>query len=87
MGVSQDEVDTYDPRSPRMKVVLTLGTVLTVANIYWIVLAEAVLRTIHMTVQSIAFSAVFCLFILILANFILHRFLPNIALTKAELTD
>jgi len=70
---------------PRMKTVLILGTLLTVANCYWIVLAEAIRRTMHLTVQSIAFNAVFCLFVLILLNMMLRHFLPRIALTKPEL--
>jgi hypothetical protein len=70
---------------PRMKVVLILGTLLTVANCYWIVMAEAIRRTMHLTVQSIAFNAVFCLFILILLNMVLRYFLPKIALTQSEL--
>jgi hypothetical protein len=68
-----------------MKIVLSLGTLLTVANIYWVVLAEAIWRTIHMTVQSIAFNAVFCLFLLIILNMALQRFLPRIALNRPEL--
>jgi hypothetical protein len=71
--------------SQRMIFVLILGTILTIANCYWIVTAEAIRRTIHMTVQSIAFNAIFCLFILILINIPLLRFLPNIALRKSEL--
>jgi hypothetical protein len=70
---------------PRMKIVLVLGTLLTVANCYWIVMAEAIRRTMHLTVQSIAFNAVFCLFVLILLNMVLRYYLPRIALTKPEL--
>jgi hypothetical protein len=66
-----------------MKIVL--GTLLTVANCYWIVMAEAIRRTMHLTVQSIAFNAVFCLFVLILLNMALRYFLPKIALTQPEL--
>jgi hypothetical protein len=71
--------------SQRMIFVLILGTILTIANCYWIVTAEAIRRTIHITVQSIAFNAIFCLFILILINILLLRFLPNIAFRKSEL--
>ena len=69
---------------PRLGVVLILGTLLTVGNCYWIVLAEAMFRTIHITVQSIAFNAVFCLFVLVLVNMGLQRFLPRMTLTKSE---
>ena len=68
-----------------MKIVLALGTVLTVANCYWVVLAEAIWRTMHLSVQSIAFNAVFCLFILVVVNLALQRFLPRAALSKSEL--
>lgn len=71
--------------SQRMIFVLVLGTILTIANCYWIVTAEAIRRTMHMTVQSIAFNAIFCLFFLILINILLLRFLPGIALRKSEL--
>ena len=46
-------------RKPRMKIVLALGTVLTVANCYWVVLAEARWRTMHLSVQSIAWFPLF----------------------------
>lgn len=73
-------------RPPRMRIVLTLGTFLTVANVYWAVLAEVVWGgAIHITLQSIAFSAVFCLFILTLVNMALQRLLPKTALSKSEL--
>jgi len=70
---------------PRMKLVLILGTILAVANCYWIIMAEAIRRTMHLTVQSIAFNAVFCLFVLILLNMLLRHFSPRIAMTRSEL--
>ena len=77
---------TISPENPyRRGVVLALGTFMTIGNCYWIVLAEAMFRTIHLTVQSIAFNAVFCLFILVLVNLGLQRYLPRTALTKPEL--
>lgn len=73
------------PQRPRMLIVLTLGTILTVANCYWIVLAEAIRRTMHLTVQSVPFNAIFCLFVLILINVLLSRILPKATLSKTEL--
>ena len=69
----------------RLGVVLTIGTLLTVANCYWMVQAEAMLRTIHMTVQSIAINAIFFLFFLNLINMALKRLLPSASITRSEL--
>ena len=72
-------------QKPRLGVVLIIGTLLTVANCYWMVLAEAMFRTIHMTVQSIAMNAIFFLFFLNLINMALKRFLPRAVLSKSDL--
>ena len=72
-------------QQPRLGVVLIIGTLLTVANCYWMVLAEAMFRTIHMTVQSIAMNAIFFLFFLNLINMALKRFLPRAVLSKSDL--
>ena len=69
----------------RLWVVLTVGIFLTIANCYWMVLAEAMFRTIHMTVQSIAMNAIFFLFFFNLINMGLKRFLPNAVLNKSDL--
>ncbi len=69
----------------RLWVVLTIGTFLTMANCYWMVLAEAMFRTIHMTVQSIAMNAIFFLFFLNLINMGLKRVMPRAVLNKSDL--
>ena len=69
----------------RLWVVLTVGTFLTMANCYWMVLAEAMFRTIHMTVQSIAMNAIFFLFFLNLINMGLKRVMPRAVLNKSDL--
>ena len=68
-----------------MAVVLTVGSFLTVANCYWITVAEAMWFAIHITVLSIFFNAVFCLFVLLLVNTPLKRHLPRAALSPPEL--
>ena len=68
-----------------MAVVLVLGSLLTVANCYWIVVAEAMWFAIHITVLSIFFNAVFCLFVVLIANAAVKRYFPQIALSSPEL--
>jgi len=75
-----------EPIQPqRMAFVLSIGLLLTVANCYWIVVAEAMWFAIHITVMSIFFNAVFCLFVLLLINLLLKKVAPSLALSKAEL--
>jgi len=75
-----------EPRQPqRMGFVLSIGLLLTVANCYWIVVAEAMWFAIHITVMSIFFNAVFSLFVLLLLNLLLKKVAPSFSLSKAEL--
>lgn len=69
----------------RMLLVLSIGLLLTFANCYWIIVAEAMWFAIHITVMSIFFNAVFCLFVLLLVNLLLKRISPKVVISKAEL--
>ncbi|MBC8233402.1 hypothetical protein H8E77_27960 [bacterium] len=68
----------------RMGRVLLLGVILTIANCYWITVAEAMWFAIHITVMSIFFNAVFSLFVLLLVNLGLQKLAPRSALSAPE---
>jgi hypothetical protein len=80
--LAKPELEEARQRLPRT---LILGTLFVIANCYWIVVAEAMWFSIHITVLSIFFNAVFCMFVLILLNFALKRFLPSLSLTRGEI--
>ncbi len=69
----------------RMGRVLLVGSVLTVLQCYWIVVAEAIWFAIHLTVQSLVFTAIFALVVLMLVNAALRALRPRAAFTRQEL--
>ncbi|MCC6444873.1 MAG: hypothetical protein IT210_15625 [Armatimonadetes bacterium] len=62
-----------------------LACLLSALNAYWIVKTEVVWAFIHATVLSIFFNVLFCLFIVVLLNRLLTRFLPRQALQPGEM--
>lgn len=64
---------------------LIIGGILIFVNCYWIMVAEAMLFQVNLTVISIFFSAVFILFIVLSFNQLLRRFLPKSSLSNSEL--
>ena len=56
---------------------LLIGSVLVFVNCYWIVMAEAVWFTVHMTVISLFFNSVFTLFITLVLNQFLKKLFPK----------
>jgi hypothetical protein len=69
----------------RMTRVLLVGGLLTAFQCYWIVVAEAMWFAIHLTVQSIFFTAVFGLVLVMGANAALRAVHPRLAFTRQEL--
>ncbi len=64
---------------------LLIGSVLLIVNCYWIVVAEAMWFTIHITVISLFFNTVFTLFLVLIFNQFLKKFLPKSRLSNGEL--
>jgi len=56
-----------------------------VANAYWLVIGNEVWYSLHFTLVSLFFNTIFSLFVLILLNFLVKKFLPNFALSQREL--
>ncbi|GIX08136.1 MAG: hypothetical protein KatS3mg115_2539 [Candidatus Poribacteria bacterium] len=73
------------PPRERLGWVLIVGSLLTVLQCYWIVVAEAMWFSIHLTVQSIFFTAVFALVVLMLFNAGLRAVRRNLAFSRQEL--
>lgn len=69
----------------RMGRVLVVGSVLTALQCYWIVVAEAIWFAIHLTVQSLIFTAIFALVILMALNVALKALHPRLSFTRQEL--
>ncbi|MEO2003723.1 MAG: DUF6785 family protein [Candidatus Poribacteria bacterium] len=65
--------------------VLLVGSVLTALQCYWIVVAEAIWFAIHLTVQSLIFTAIFALVILTALNVALKALHPRLSFTRQEL--
>jgi hypothetical protein len=64
---------------------LLIGSVLLFLNCYWIIIAEAMFFRVHITVISLFFNTVFTLFVVILINQIIKKFLPKSSLSNSEL--
>lgn len=64
---------------------LIIGSVLLFVNCYWIVVAEAMWFTVHITVISLFFNTIFTLFLVLAFNQLLKRFLPKTSLGNGEL--
>ncbi len=64
------------------------GAILAVLNSFWVIYVGGLWLSgsgIHMSAMSIFFSAIFCLFFIILANLLLQRYLPRYAFSKGEI--
>ena len=64
---------------------LTLGCILIIPNVYWIVLAESMDFSIHITMQSVFFNSVLSVLFLILISILLNRFSANLQLGAQQL--
>ena len=64
---------------------LTIGCILIIPNVYWIVLAESMDFSIHITMQSIFFNSVLSVLFLILISIVLNRFSANLQLGSQQL--
>ena len=64
---------------------LIIGIALIPINCYWIIKTEVVWRSLHATVLSLFFNAVFCLFILKGLSSVIEKFRPRAGLSQSEL--
>ena len=62
-----------------------IGCLLIIPNVYWIVLAESMDFSIHITMQSIFFNSLLSILLLILINIVLKRFSVNLQLSSQQL--
>ena len=78
-------VDPSNQSKPASWRAIALGLILIPINCYWLVQVELVQFSTYPTIISLIFTVVFCLFVLILLNQLLKRFLPQWALGQDEL--
>jgi len=64
---------------------IVIGLILIPINCYWIIQIEGIWYSGHPTVATLFFNAVFSLFVLILVNLLLQRFIPSKVLNRGEL--
>jgi uncharacterized membrane protein YwzB len=65
--------------------VIAIGLLLLLVNSYWVFMASEVWHSTQLTIASLFFNAVFTLFVLVLINLALQRFLKRFALSQADL--
>ena len=64
---------------------IAIGSLLIPVNCWWVFQAEAIWTSLHATVLSLFFNAVFTLFSLTAINLLIQRFTPRYAFGRAEL--
>ena len=64
--------------------VLVIGLALALVNTYWVATNDLVIGPLH-NYMSLFSNAIFTLFVLILLNFVLKKFLPKTALSDSHL--
>jgi len=65
--------------------VIAIGLLLLLVNSYWVFMASEVWHSTQLTIASLFFNAVFTLFVLVLINLALQRFLKRFAFSQADL--
>lgn len=64
---------------------ILIGIILGIINCYWIVIAEAMWFTVHITVISLFFNSIFVMFFIVLFNLLLRKYLPKYSMSNSEL--
>ncbi len=67
-----------------VRAILT-GLVLLILNAYWVALSSEVWFATQLTIASLFFNALFTLFVLVLLNLLLKRYLPRYSFSQSEL--
>lgn len=65
--------------------ILLIGLVLVAFNSYWCLMGTEVWHSTQLTIASLFFNAVFTLLVFVLANLLLQRFTPRLAMSQADL--
>ncbi len=65
--------------------ILLIGLVLVAFNSYWCLMGTEVWHSTQLTIASLFFNAVFTLLVFVLANLLLQRFMPRLAMSQADL--
>jgi hypothetical protein len=61
-----------------------LGSLLIPLNTYWVIYVEGIRHWNHCTAMSLFWNSVFCIFVLVLINLVLKRYVPRVAFTQGE---
>ncbi|MDQ1326728.1 MAG: hypothetical protein QG641_8 [Candidatus Poribacteria bacterium] len=64
---------------------LIIGSILIPVNLYWLMRAEVVWVSVYSTVLSLFFNVTFCIFVLILLNVLLRRYVPRFSMNRSDL--
>jgi uncharacterized protein DUF6785 len=75
------------PPGPRRGVTfraILIGLLLIPLNTYWVIYVEGIRHWNHATAMSLFWNTIFCLFLLVLLNLLLKRYLPRFAFGQGE---
>ena len=75
----------FQPSSPIAKRAVLIGTVLIIANSYWIAYVEMIWHTAHLTTVAMSVNVMFGIFIITVLNMWIRSFAPSVSLTQRDL--
>ena len=75
----------FQPASPIAKRAVLIGTVLIIANSYWIAYVEMIWHTAHLTTVAMSVNVMFGIFIITVLNMWIRSFAPSVSLTQRDL--
>ncbi len=75
----------FQPSSPIAKRAVLIGTVLIIANSYWIAYVEMIWHTAHLTTVAMSVNVMFGIFIITVLNMWIRSFAPSLSLTQRDL--
>jgi hypothetical protein len=61
-----------------------IGLLLIPLNTYWVIYVEGIRHWNHCTAMSLFWNSVFCLFVLVLLNLVIKRYIPRFAFSQGE---
>lgn len=73
------------PTRPIAKRAVLIGTILIIANSYWIAYVEMIWHTAHLTTVAMSVNVMFGIFVITVLNIWVRRFTPQAALTQRDL--
>ena len=75
----------FQSSSPIAKRAVLIGTVLIIANSYWIAYVEMIWHTAHLTTVAMSVNVMFGIFIITVLNMWIRSFAPSVSLTQRDL--